>query len=109
MKTNEVFIHTWKCWSVGGTEVGIYIITQDDEINLQCQLVEKLKQQMLDQDEVGTWKLTHTYKVSQPHTHTLYCENSVSLKQSLDKNKKGSVCLSLINTHDDPAPGLIPW
>lgn len=25
---------------------------QDDEINLQCQLVEKLKQQMLDQDEV---------------------------------------------------------
>uniref|UniRef100_A0A4W6BRT0 Kinesin-like protein n=1 Tax=Lates calcarifer TaxID=8187 RepID=A0A4W6BRT0_LATCA len=52
MKTNEVFIHTWKCWSVGGTEVGIYIITQDDEINLQCQLVEKLKQQMLDQDEL---------------------------------------------------------
>ncbi|MEQ2191262.1 hypothetical protein XENOCAPTIV_025095, partial [Xenoophorus captivus] len=26
---------------------------KDDEINLQCQLVEKLKQQMLDQDEVG--------------------------------------------------------
>uniref|UniRef100_A0A671V8U5 Kinesin-like protein n=1 Tax=Sparus aurata TaxID=8175 RepID=A0A671V8U5_SPAAU len=25
---------------------------QDDEINLQCQLVEKLKQQMLDQDEL---------------------------------------------------------
>lgn len=27
-------------------------LIQDDEINLQCQLVEKLKQQMLDQDEV---------------------------------------------------------
>lgn len=27
-------------------------LVQDDEINLQCQLVEKLKQQMLDQDEV---------------------------------------------------------
>uniref|UniRef100_A0A669DQL5 Kinesin-like protein n=1 Tax=Oreochromis niloticus TaxID=8128 RepID=A0A669DQL5_ORENI len=26
--------------------------TKDDEINLQCQLVEKLKQQMLDQDEL---------------------------------------------------------
>ena len=34
--------------------------TQDDEINLQCQMVEKLKQQMLDQDEVSTCKLTHT-------------------------------------------------
>lgn len=29
------------------------MFTQDDEINLQCQLVEKLKEQMLDQDEVG--------------------------------------------------------
>lgn len=28
------------------------VLLQDDEINLQCQLVEKLKQQMLDQDEV---------------------------------------------------------
>lgn len=38
----------------------VYIVfLQDDEINLQCQLVEKLKQQMLDQDEVRK-KLTHT-------------------------------------------------
>lgn len=34
---------------------------QDDEINLQCQLVEKLKQQMLDQDEVSLHKFTHMY------------------------------------------------
>lgn len=47
---------------------------QDDEINLQCQLVEKLKQQMLDQDEVGIqytalkqspkkWGLVKTFKL----------------------------------------------
>lgn len=39
---------------------------QDDEINLQCQLVEKLKQQMLDQDEVRhssqKEKNTHTIR-----------------------------------------------
>lgn len=34
---------------------------QDDEINLQCQLVEKLKQQMLDQDEVLSCKQKHTW------------------------------------------------
>lgn len=34
------------------------LILQDDEINLQCQLVEKLKQQMLDQDEVSTYNHT---------------------------------------------------
>ena len=38
-----------------------YLILQDDEINLQCQLVEKLKQQMLDQDEVRKHKLIRTY------------------------------------------------
>lgn len=38
---------------------------QDDEINLQCQLVEKLKQQMLDQDEVSASQ-------TQIHTHTKY-------------------------------------
>lgn len=36
---------------------------QDDEINLQCQLVEKLKQQMLDQDEVNLHKFTHIEKM----------------------------------------------
>jgi hypothetical protein len=30
----------------------VCVSPQDDEINLQCQLVEKLKEQMLDQDEV---------------------------------------------------------
>lgn len=32
----------------------VCVSPQDDEINLQCQLVEKLKEQMLDQDEVRT-------------------------------------------------------
>lgn len=35
-------------------------LVQDDEINLQCQLVEKLKQQMLDQDEVRAHIYTET-------------------------------------------------
>ncbi|TKS77359.1 Kinesin heavy chain isoform 5A [Collichthys lucidus] len=42
-------------WSLGCSEAGTYdyiMFMQDDEINLQCQLVEKLKQQMLDQDEL---------------------------------------------------------
>ncbi len=43
---------------------------QDDEINLQCQLVEKLKQQMLDQDEVSTHKPTHT--ITQTNTHCMH-------------------------------------
>lgn len=41
---------------------------QDDEINLQCQLVEKLKQQMLDQDEVSAHKFTYT----QIHTNKMF-------------------------------------
>lgn len=36
-------------------------LMQDDEINLQCQLVEKLKQQMLDQDEVRAHIYTETH------------------------------------------------
>ena len=43
---------------------------QDDEINLQCQLVEKLKQQMLDQDEVRTYTNTHMHM--HMHTQTLF-------------------------------------
>lgn len=45
-------------------EFGVYdnVFVQDDEINLQCQLVEKLKQQMLDQDEVRSCKLSDTNK-----------------------------------------------
>ncbi|TMS16479.1 Kinesin heavy chain isoform 5A [Larimichthys crocea] len=42
-------------WSLGCSEAGTHdniMFMQDDEINLQCQLVEKLKQQMLDQDEL---------------------------------------------------------
>lgn len=35
---------------------------QDDEINLHCQLVEKLKQQMLDQDEVRKREVIHSFK-----------------------------------------------
>lgn len=41
---------------------------QDDEINLQCQLVEKLKQQMLDQDEVSPLQ-TNTHCM---HTQTMF-------------------------------------
>lgn len=44
------------------------LAVQDDEINLQCQLVEKLKQQMLDQDEVRKSftdkSLTNNFKFS---------------------------------------------
>lgn len=48
---------------MGTLRLYIYYVVflQDDEINLQCQLVEKLKQQMLDQDEVRKRK-THIQK-----------------------------------------------
>lgn len=48
----------------------MYIMfVQDDEINLQCQLVEKLKQQMLDQDEVSNNKLN-------PHAQSAHIRTS---------------------------------
>lgn len=50
-------------WSLAGGGVRLTLgvsFTQDDEINLQCQLVEKLKQQMLDQDEVRAHAYTET-------------------------------------------------
>lgn len=61
--------------SLDSSEVGIYdniMFIQDDEINLQCQLVEKLKQQMLDQDEVSTHKPTHT--ITQTNTHCMHTQ-----------------------------------
>uniref|UniRef100_A0AAQ5X5H1 Kinesin-like protein n=1 Tax=Amphiprion ocellaris TaxID=80972 RepID=A0AAQ5X5H1_AMPOC len=51
----SVWLKGMKVCPVSSNEAGIYmniVFLQDDEINLQCQLVEKLKQQMLDQDEL---------------------------------------------------------
>ncbi len=46
---------------------------QDDEINLQCQLVEKLKQQMLDQDEVRVHKFSPAYMSTCTHCMRTHC------------------------------------
>lgn len=40
--------------SCKNVNVALCLCTQDEEINQQSQLAEKLKQQMLDQDEVSS-------------------------------------------------------
>ena len=64
--------HVWLSpVSLDGSAAGSHdniMFMQDDEINLQCQLVEKLKQQMLDQDEVHTYTKTHMHM----HTQTSF-------------------------------------
>ncbi|CAG03225.1 unnamed protein product, partial [Tetraodon nigroviridis] len=54
---------------------------KDDEINLQCQLVEKLKQQMLDQDEVGAHLHTKRFPPT-PHPSSTSSSSCLQLLAS---------------------------
>lgn len=86
-------------WSLCRSEACTYdniMFMQDDEINLQCQLVEKLKQQMLDQDEVSAHNLTHT------STHCMHTQTMFEKILHLPNLSPSLICPFL-----PPAPGLI--